>query len=286
MASLGRPLFLRTVGDPSSPIAAIARWQHDGAVINVAASNTLRLVVSLRDGQRVRGEAGAKVAADRVRVGSISLFPASEDTRLEVEGSADTLQIFLRSDRFAAILDDHFVAPTLFDSHDVGFQAAAMQVLTGAAGERPDDVLLLEAGLKRLMSRLSVYLGEEASIRPRDRLARGGLSPTTFRRVDEMIAGAISGSGVRSLTLSELAVAADLSVSHFLRAFQRHTGETPHRHIVRRRLERAIALLQESAVSVAEVADETGFATPAHFVATFRRIMGVTPGALHHALAA
>jgi AraC family transcriptional regulator len=32
------------------------------------------------------------------------------------------------------------------------------------------------------------------------------------------------------------------------------------------------------------VADGTGFATPAHFVATFRQSMGVTPGAFRAAL--
>jgi AraC family transcriptional regulator len=36
---------------------------------------------------------------------------------------------------------------------------------------------------------------------------------------------------------------------------------------------------------VSEVADEVGFSTPSHFVATFRAAMGVTPGAVRDALA-
>jgi AraC family transcriptional regulator len=59
---------------------------------------------------------------------------------------------------------------------------------------------------------------------------------------------------------------------------------TPHRHVVLRRLERGITLLKKPGKSVAEVADRAGFATPAHFIATFRRTMGVTPGAFQAAL--
>jgi len=53
---------------------------------------------------------------------------------------------------------------------------------------------------------------------------------------------------------------------------------------VLRRMERAIAMLKKPGISVAEIADAVGFATPAHFVATFRRLMGVTPGAFRAAV--
>jgi AraC-like DNA-binding protein len=44
-----------------------------------------------------------------------------------------------------------------------------------------------------------------------------------------------------------------------------------------------MALLKKPGKSVAEVADDAGFATPAHFIATFRRTLGVTPGAFRAA---
>jgi AraC family transcriptional regulator len=93
-----------------------------------------------------------------------------------------------------------------------------------------------------------------------------------------------SGAVAASPKLDQLADAACLSVNHFIRAFHQHTGVTPHRHVVLRRLERGITLLKKPGKSVAEVADGVGFATPAHFVATFRRTMGVTPGAFQTAL--
>jgi AraC family transcriptional regulator len=84
--------------------------------------------------------------------------------------------------------------------------------------------------------------------------------------------------------LDQLASAACLSVNHFIRAFHQQTGVTPHRHVVLCRLDQAIALLKKPGKSVAEVADVVGFATPAHFIATFRRTMGVTPGAFRAAV--
>jgi AraC family transcriptional regulator len=75
------------------------------------------------------------------------------------------------------------------------------------------------------------------------------------------------------------------SVTHFVRAFRQHTGSTPHKYVVRRRMERAVSLLRVAQIPVGEVAEEVGFSTPAHFVATFRAAMGVTPGAIRDALA-
>jgi AraC family transcriptional regulator len=99
-----------------------------------------------------------------------------------------------------------------------------------------------------------------------------------------MITAALDDTTAPSPTLGQLAGAACLSVNHFIRAFHQQTGMTPHRHVVLRRLERGIALLKKPDMSVAEVADGVGFATPAHFVATFRRTLGVTPGAFQAAL--
>jgi AraC family transcriptional regulator len=99
-----------------------------------------------------------------------------------------------------------------------------------------------------------------------------------------MILASLENCSVPFPTLEQMAEAARLSVNHFIRAFREHTGVTPHRHVVLRRLERGIILLKVPGISIAEVADGVGFATPAHFVATFRRTMGVTPGALQAAL--
>ena len=154
-----------------------------------------------------------------------------------------------------------------------------MQIFVAATRGEPDDALLLESGIHRIAARL-LDRTSHGPIQP----TQGGLARAAHRRVNDMITAALDDKSVASPTLDQLADAACLSVNHFIRAFHQQTGVTPHRHVVLRRLERGITLLKKPGKSVAEVADGVGFATPAHFVATFRRTMGVTPGALQTAL--
>ena len=163
--------------------------------------------------------------------------------------------------------------------HDgVGMSLYAKIFVAATRGE-PDDPLLLELGIYRIAARL-LDRARHGPIQP----AQGGLARAAHRRVNDMITAALDDKSVASPTLDQLADAACLSVNHFIRAFHQQTGVTPHRHVVLRRLERGITLLKKPGKSVAEVADGVGFATPAHFVATFRRTMGVTPGAFQSAL--
>lgn len=81
------------------------------------------------------------------------------------------------------------------------------------------------------------------------------------------------------LDVNALATTALVSRAHFIRSFKRAFGETPHRYLVRRRIERAKELLRTSDASVAEVCCAVGFASPGSFSATFRSYVGETPSA-------
>jgi AraC family transcriptional regulator len=98
-----------------------------------------------------------------------------------------------------------------------------------------------------------------------------------MRRVEELISDRL-GTAETTPSIVELATSAGLSVHHFIRAFKRSTGNTPHQHVMARRIECSMNLLRRPEGSVAEVAHRLGYASPSHFVASFRRRMGVTPG--------
>jgi AraC-like DNA-binding protein len=278
VAALGEPVFMHEVGDGSSTDAVIARWRHPGAEFEVSATDAVCVAVSMQEVRHIWQR--ADMAADRadIGVGSIAVLPAHEGIRVSVRGEADVLRIFLRENFLDAAVDGIFSCKALFNSHDSELQAAAMQMLVAATRNDPDDALLLDSGIHRFASRLLSQRDGQAS-----RTARGGLAAAAWRRVDDLISSALEDPDAPTPTLAQLANAANLSVNHFIRAFHQQTGATPHRHVVLRRLERAIALLKKPNMSVAEAADGAGFATPAHFVATFRRTMGVTPGALQTA---
>ena len=280
IAAVGKPMFLRSVGEVSSPKAMVARFCHNGGDFDIAASDIVRVAINLQDGVPVRYKTGnAPLRSYIAAVGNVSVVPAHQRTQIAVRGKADFLQLFLRESFLDAAVEGQFSCQALFNSHDSELQAAAMQILVAATRGEPDDSLLLESGIHRIAGRL-LDPTNHGPIQP----TRGGLARAAHRRVNDMITAALDDKSVASPTLDQLADAACLSVNHFIRAFHQQTGVTPHRHVVLRRLERGITLLKKPGKSVAEVADGVGFATPAHFVATFRRTMGVTPGAFQTAL--
>lgn len=81
------------------------------------------------------------------------------------------------------------------------------------------------------------------------------------------------------LALRTLAGLAGMDLYRFVRAFKQSTGLSPHRYLLQARIARAKQLLSNRALSVTEIALQTGFATPSHFSVTFRRIVGTTPRA-------
>lgn len=79
------------------------------------------------------------------------------------------------------------------------------------------------------------------------------------------------------LDVRAVAAIAFLSEAHFIRSFRGVFGETPHRYLQRRRVERAMFLLRETGRSVTQICFDVGFTSLGTFSRTFRDIVGETP---------
>jgi len=79
------------------------------------------------------------------------------------------------------------------------------------------------------------------------------------------------------LDVPALARIALVSEAHFIRTFRAAFGETPHRYLQRRRVERAMFLLRSTDRSVTDVCFDVGFSSLGTFSRTFRDIVGETP---------
>lgn len=82
-----------------------------------------------------------------------------------------------------------------------------------------------------------------------------------------------------TLSVADLAEAARLSPAHFSREFTRVFGESPHRYLLTRRLERAASLLRTTDWSVARVCASVGLSSQGSFTTSFGRMFGTTPTA-------
>jgi AraC-like DNA-binding protein len=80
-----------------------------------------------------------------------------------------------------------------------------------------------------------------------------------------------------SVQVADMARAARLSPAHFSREFHRTFGESPHRYLLTRRLERAAALLRTTDRTVTDICLMVGLSSVGSFTTSFRRMFGVTP---------
>jgi AraC-like DNA-binding protein len=79
------------------------------------------------------------------------------------------------------------------------------------------------------------------------------------------------------LDVSSLARIAHTSPAHFSRTFRDTFGETPHRYLQRRRVERAMFLLRSTDRDVTEICLDVGFTSLGTFSRTFAEIVGKSP---------
>jgi AraC-like DNA-binding protein len=122
--------------------------------------------------------------------------------------------------------------------------------------------------------RLRPRLDSLALIHPAPDRARGGLPPTTLRRIRDYVDAHLE----QTIDLESLAATAELSVYHFARTFKQSEGATPHTYVLERRVAKARELLAATDLPLSEIALVVGFADQSHFARRFRQTVGVSPG--------
>ena len=81
----------------------------------------------------------------------------------------------------------------------------------------------------------------------------------------------------QDLDIESLARLAHLSPDHLIRTFRSVFGETPHRYLQRRRIERAMFLLRTSGRDVTDVCFAVGFTSLGTFSRLFSSLVGESP---------
>ena len=112
----------------------------------------------------------------------------------------------------------------------------------------------------------------------------GAPGPADERRISSTLRF-IESHFSESLRLRQLASAAGMSPFHYLRAFRRVTGLTPHQYLLRTRLRDAAIRLATQPDKVLEVALASGFDDLSNFNHAFRAEFGVSPRGYRRATA-
>jgi AraC-like DNA-binding protein len=79
------------------------------------------------------------------------------------------------------------------------------------------------------------------------------------------------------ISIDDIAAQADLSLSQFRHVFRSETGFSPQDYLTQLRIEAAKRLLNDAALSITDVALQTGFTSSQYFATMFKRSTGFSP---------
>lgn len=122
---------------------------------------------------------------------------------------------------------------------------------------------------------IAVHLARHHSSRSREAsvTAPKALPGWKTQRLIEFIEENIDGD----LSLEMMAREVQLCPIYLARVFKAAVGQSPHRYVLERRIERAKGLLRNTDLPTVDVALTSGFSSQSHLSNWFRRIVGVSP---------
>ncbi|MFG6485475.1 helix-turn-helix domain-containing protein [Roseateles sp. BYS78W] len=216
------------------------------------------------------------------------ILPAEHESRWNVAGPLRFVHLYLSADawadRIVRLLDAEPRAITL-EQRIFGEDAVLAAWAQGVASrdwldpaERLRIDTLSHAALDHLV--LQAARPRQRERAEREGRAQGGLSGAARRRVLAFVDAQLDSA---DLSLPRLAAEAHLSEFHFARMFRVSMGCSVHDWVAARRLDRARALLRETALPLADIAAACGYAGASHLSRHVKTATGATPGEFRRA---
>jgi AraC-like DNA-binding protein len=205
-----------------------------------------------------------------MKPGTLWIQPANQPFSFDVQTMSRWCGVIVQPTKLRALvgsesavepvigLYDHVLTPVI--------QAICAEILNGgSSGRKFAEAMTLVIGTQLLR------LFGEANFSP-----KGGITGRQLRLVADYVEAQID----REILVAKLAQLVGLSEAHFARAFKQTTGQSPHKFVTGRRLERSKRLLADTTDSIAQIALDCGFADQAHFARSFSQHYGRSPTAL------
>lgn len=275
-----------------SGLSAELRSHSDGVIAWTSPQHETEICVDIRGSRSVITRRGGAVSDSTVaRRGTIWLSPAgAQQGVIDISDPLpEILHLYLSPHRFSRTVLGIDLDPSLVAS--LGYQESFQDSLLAeiayaiacelenqtAAGSLLADTLATSLAARLVQKHMGAALPRSARATATRRLDRRRLA-----RVLDYIEAHLEGD----LTLDRLASIACLSQFHFARTFKAAVGQSPHRYVSGRRLERAKSLLTAGDRPLVDIALALNFSGQANFTRAFREATGQTPGRYRRQLGA
>lgn len=260
--------------------AALTRTHTGPNTINYIAPAHLALVLLTAQPERQVALNGSRRQVGLAPVGALEIVPQGSEIFARWEVEKQSLLVAFEGDRLQRLAGAEFGNDS-FELHPLPLGTMDREALDLAKRmrhelERPG--LAHPDYLDALTTLFGIHLLRNYStLQTRtSRQFNGGLSPAAWRRVNDFIQANLSGK----LSLERMAEVAQLSPSHFSRAFHKTAGQSPHQFVIASRLAQAKTLITGTSDPLDAIARASGFSSHSHMTTLMNRSWHVTPAEL------
>lgn len=210
----------------------------------------------------------------KVQRGGLFILPAGRDFGVALDGSLETVHLYVRGSMLDAAARELGIDPTALQIvpglgvHDPVIEQMGIVCCTMLA-ERQSD-FFADAVARIIAARLVSAHSTACQVLP---TSSRELSSDQIDTVRDVVHQHIE----QAITVDSLAMVLGLSPEQFARRFKRTTGRSPYQFVMDERLDLARDMLLRG-TAIAEVAVQTGFTHQEHLTRMFGRRFGTTPG--------
>ena len=273
--------YVRSMKSPGGILDVLELHRPAGDMSRPALPDII-LMEDLRGCSRVRGDLGGGRFDVTSKKGTLALAAPNFSTTVINDGSHALRSMAFPMAHWQSVLDEATDGKFSFDSLEIygkifdspTVRSGLRNLWTLCEEEGAPSRLLARAAGCEILAELCRLGG--APFVP----AKGGLAPWAERRCLELMRERLS----EDINLDELAAEAQLSTFHFARMFKQSVGVPPRAYLTQLRIEKACELLEQTDLSVTEIALEVGYSSNQVLARVFTRHMRTTPSDYRRAL--
>lgn len=261
------------------PSALLRQWSGTSAIMEQPVLDHHYVTLHVGGPKRVNRRGEGSPVSTNVEPDGLSIMPAGSTFTWQTEGPIGFVHLYLSPRMVAQVVMEDFdrESRTVSLIDRVGFSDSVLsRLLWSMLGEvrAPGTAsrLLLDSLLRAFTLKV---LRDHSTLEGAAVHAGYELAPYRLRRVVAFIEAHL----VEDIRLADLAALAGMSLYHFCRGFHLATGLPPYRYVVERRIQRAkVLLIEDSLLSLSDVARQCGFNSQRQFGTMFAKLVGISPG--------